>query len=66
MEKIWTCKIGGCKASDLPDGANKPMRIAVQRAYRRITGKSPIFTFSGWGGELTDIEREVVEEVNNE
>jgi hypothetical protein len=59
--KIWTCKIGECEDSTLPMGADSPMRQAVREAYVRITGQEPKFTFSGWGGSLTEVERQVVE-----
>lgn len=61
MAKIWTCKIGECHADFLPPGADGPMREAVERAYRELTGKTPLFIFSGWGGELDEDERAVVE-----
>ncbi len=57
-EKVWTCKIGG-KGIVLPDGADYPMRRAVERAYFEITGERQDFLFSGWGGHLTPSEREV-------
>lgn len=60
-EKIWTCKIGGF-AAQLPRGADAPMRAAVARAFREITGAEPDFCFSGWGGDLTEPERAVVED----
>ncbi len=56
---IWSCKIG--EVDDVPDGSDEPMRKAVERAYHQLTGKWPKFTFSGWGGELDQNEREVVE-----
>jgi len=58
--KIWSCKIG--ETNDLPHGADLPMRIAIAEAYTRITGKTPDFIFSGWGAELTEAERAVVED----
>lgn len=61
MNKIWTCKIGECVGDNLPHGADHPMREAVEKAYREITGRDPAFQFSGWGGELTEPERAVVE-----
>lgn len=60
--KIWECKIGEVDAARLPRGSDAPMRQAVQRAYRELTGEWPEFTFSGWGGELTEAERAVVED----
>jgi hypothetical protein len=59
--KIWDCKIGEISAHVLPDGADAPMRQAVQQAYRNLTGADPDFCFSGWGGELTEPERAVHE-----
>lgn len=59
-ERIWFCKIGG-PVGKLPRGADGPMREAVAEAYKRLTGREPEFCFSGWGGELTEPERAVVE-----
>jgi hypothetical protein len=58
--KIWDCKIGECDESLLPPGSNALMREAVRKAYLEITGQAPKFIFSGWGGELTEGERHVV------
>lgn len=58
--KIWDCTIG--EVEDVPDGADAPMRRAVREAYVKLTGKEPVFLFSGWGGQLTDVQREVVNE----
>jgi len=57
--KTWTCKIGEHDFDQ--HGADSPMRDAVTEAYRKVTGQEPVFVFSGWGGELTEIERAVVE-----
>lgn len=57
--KIWSCKIG--ETNDIPHGADLPMREATARAYREITGQEPGFCFSGWGAELDEGERAVVE-----
>lgn len=62
--KIWSCKIGECEEKDLLRdgkyyGADTPMREAITKAYIEVTGHEPNFIFSGWGAELTDIEREV-------
>ena len=61
MAKIWTCKIGEVEDDVLPPAADAPMREAVARAYRKITGRADDFIFSGWGGSLTEPERAVVE-----
>lgn len=60
--KIWQCKIGEVGAAKLPSGADFPMRQAVAEAYKRITGEDCDFIFSGWGAELTESERAVVED----
>lgn len=59
--KIWSCKIGECDAELLPDGADAPIRAAVARAYRDLTGFDAAFCFSGWGAALDEHERAVVE-----
>lgn len=59
--KIWACKIGETDEGSVPHGADLPMRNAVGLAYRAITGVEPTFIFSGWGGELDEGERAVVE-----
>ena len=35
------------------------MRQAITKAYRELTGEDPEFIFSGWAGELDEIEREI-------
>lgn len=60
--KIWSCKIGEVDEAQLPRGADSPMRNAVEEAYERITGREAVFIFSGWGAELTEPERAVVED----
>lgn len=57
--KTWYCKIG--EATDPIDGADNTMRSAVERTYEWVIGEKPAFIFSGWGGELTEAERAVVE-----
>ena len=59
--KIWTCKIGEVDESELFNGADAPMREAVEEAYKKLTGKDSDFIFSGWGSELDISEREVFE-----
>jgi len=61
MSGIWTCKIGEANVSCLPNGADYPMRQAVERAYYDLTGRWPEFIFSGWGGTLTDSEAETLD-----
>ena len=58
--KIWECKIGETDSKNIPSGGDQPMRQAVRKAYKELTGEDPVFIFSGWGAELTDIERDAV------
>lgn len=60
--RIWECKIGEVDSADLPKAADGPMQEAVRKAYRELTGREPTFTFTGWGGSLTESERAVVED----
>ena len=62
MPKIWSCKIGECDETDVPPGGDLPMRLAIEIAYTQVTGKEPTFLFSGWGAELEEAERAVVED----
>lgn len=61
--KIWYCKIGEVDPELLVDGADALMREAVEKAYKELTGQDSNFLFSGWGAELTESEREVVDRV---
>ena len=54
--KIWGCKIGLANAEELPDGADAPMRQAVQKAFRELTGRDDLFCFSGWDTKLDEFE----------
>lgn len=61
MPRIWDCKIGELSDDiELPNGADGPMREAVNHAYKTLTGREPSFIFSGWDGTLTDAEREAL------
>jgi hypothetical protein len=55
---VWACKIGDASGSAFKD---ENMRTAVVRAYEQLTGQQPDFIFSGWGGDLSEAERAVVE-----
>lgn len=61
MSKIWYCKIGEVDALPEVGGADLPMRFAVEKAYKELTGERARFLFSGWGATLTESERAVVE-----
>lgn len=59
---VWFCRIGGAERDDLHGAADGPMREAVERAYRELTGEDPKFIFSGWGDKLEERELAVVED----
>lgn len=58
--KIWECKLILPDDTDLPDGADFPMREAVSGAVEEMTGRLPQHLFSGWGGKLTKVEKKVI------
>ena len=55
-QTVWFCKIGSLENLAMPNGADLPMRQAIQKAFEEITGVNAEFCFSGWGGELTESE----------
>lgn len=57
----WECKIGALGIARVPLGGDSPMREAVAQAFEQLTGQQAEFTFSGWGSQLTELERAVVE-----
>lgn len=59
---VWYCKVGDADRAALPNGADLPMRKAVEEAFRQLTGDYPRFCFSGWGQTLTEPELAVVED----
>ena len=60
-ERVWFCKIGYADDDALSNGADLPMRQAVQEAYKRLTGREADFCFSGWGATLDEMEKAVVD-----
>lgn len=58
----WSCQIGEVDRAKLPGGSDLPMRQAVARAYKELTGEEPEYVFSGWGFELPERYRAVVED----
>jgi len=57
----WSCKIGTREGVGLPPGADAPMRCAIEKAFRSVTGVDAEFCFSGWSAKLTEPEMAVVE-----
>jgi len=50
-QEFWTCVIGPADRNKLPDGADFPMRMAVQSAFHRTTGDGHEICMSGWGSD---------------
>lgn len=61
MRVVWTCKIAVDIDEPIPEGADFPMRRAVEEAFIEITGKEPTVNFSGWGGELDEFETRIMD-----
>lgn len=59
---LWSCQVGEVPRASLPDGADGPMRNAVERAFKELTGFEPQYCFSGWGDRLTEVQRSVIED----
>ena len=58
--KVWNCKIIVPANAKLPSGFDSPPRSAARDAV--LNADIEVITiFSGWGGKLTAIEREMVE-----
>ena len=47
QENYWLCIIGGIQK--LPQGADFPLRDAVENAYQEIVNKRAEYVASGWG-----------------
>ena len=59
--KVWECKVVIYDGTELPDGADLPMRKAVRAAVNELLGRDEDVLFSGWGGKLTEGEAREVE-----
>jgi hypothetical protein len=66
MSKVWVCKIGTDENVEIPKGADAPMRQAVQEAFEKVTGVGARYAFTGWGGQLTKIERSIVDDTHKD
>ena len=60
---VWSCKIGISPGTEvaLPGGCDLPMREAVEKAFKEVTGLEEEFTFSGWGDKLNPGEQAVLD-----
>ena len=58
--RVWSCKIIVPQDAELPEGFDGPPRCAAIEAVE-LEGIDILGCFSGWGGELNDVEKEVLE-----
>lgn len=58
--KVWDCKIVVPIDIELPDGFDAPPRTAAIKAVEEA-GIEVLTCLSGWGGTLSDLEKDVVE-----
>lgn len=56
---VWECRIVGFNVT-LPQGADVPLRQAVEKAFRKLTGDDSVACFSSWDAELPAIEARIV------
>jgi hypothetical protein len=57
--KVWQCKVGFA-ISKSNSASDTNMRLAVTKAFMELTGHTPDFIFSGWGGKLDEAEKRIV------
>lgn len=58
--KVWTCTIGPVARERLPEGADQPMRAAVEAAFHVLTGEQAQACFSGWEPRFTVMQQAVI------
>jgi hypothetical protein len=59
---VWQCTIGVLGDHPLPKGADEPMRLAIQRVFREVTGRESEFIFSGWNAVISPVQLAVIED----
>lgn len=59
--KVWFCKIGCTEEVSIPKGADAPMRAAIRKAFKEITGQDCEAIFSGWDQEFSPAELHVID-----
>lgn len=52
-QAVWSCKIGPVDRSELPPGADWPLRRAIEKGCLDLLGDTPVTIFSGWGETFT-------------
>jgi len=59
--RVWTCKLVVDDSKPLPRGFDGPPRDAAVEAVERA-GFEVVSMFSGWAGQLTEMEKKIVDE----
>ena len=59
--KVWDCKIVVSDNTEIPDGFDFPPRRAAISTIE-AAGIKVLACFSGWDGELTKVEKQLVDE----
>ena len=55
-DEYWVCIIGPTKRRNLPDGADFPMRVAVEGAFIYVCGHPYLNCWSGWGVDSDTVQ----------
>lgn len=58
--RVWECHLVAGKGVEICGPADGPMREAVERAFHELAGVDCEAAFTGWGGALNRIQREIV------
>lgn len=58
MKEYWLCVVGPIEGSDVPDGGDFPLRIAVNDALEKLVpSANNVVLSSGWGATEEQRER---------
>ena len=55
--RFWVCIIGDTEHTKLPFGADLPMRIAVEKEFKRVTGHDADNNWSGWSADKKTVDK---------
>jgi hypothetical protein len=56
LKEYWHCTIGPTTRSKLRNGADAPLRIAVESAFVKLLGEQAEMCASGWGYSIEEYE----------
>lgn len=55
--RYWVCIIGETEWNDLPNGADSPMRTAVEKEFKKVTGHDAPHNWSGWSADIKTVDK---------